>query len=297
MEHNLETAAQIWSQMQAKNPLVHCITNAVTVNDCANILLAAGARPTMAHHVQEVQEVTRGCDALVCNFGATDDYEAIFLAAEEASKIGHPIVVDPVGAGGSSFRRANIKELFCRAKVSCIRGNASEMRAVFEDHKTVTGVDARAEDGNDREGLLALSVEFAKKHQCICVISGEEDLVTDGREVLLVQNGHESMSKITGTGCMSSVLIGAVLAAATTRERQEHSLGAATKAESTNATRESSLWAVASAVSAMGICGEIAAEKCRQEQSGTMSFRLHLIDAMSMLGGATLLKRQKMKKI
>lgn len=268
MEEKRKRLAEIWTNMQKKAPLVHCITNAVTVNDCANILLAAGARPTMAHDVAEAKEVTGGCDALVCNFGATDAYEAMFLAAEEASKSGHPIVVDPVGAGGSSFRREKIKELFARAQISCIRGNASEMRAVFENSRTVTGVDAREEDKTDRKGLTALAMEFAKRHHCICVISGEEDVITDGTSVVLVKNGHKNMSRITGTGCMSSVLLGATFAA-----------------ETSDKSLENLLWAAITAVCAMGICGEIAARQCEQEESGTMSFRLHMIDEMSMLNG------------
>lgn len=266
MEQKKKKLAEIWERVQLKAPLVHCITNAVTVNDCANILLAAGARPTMAHHPEEVKEVTRGCDALVCNFGATDDYDAMFLAAEEASRCGHPIVVDPVGAGGSAFRREKIKELFSKAKISCIRGNASEMRAVFEDTFTVTGVDAEEADKTDMGELTALAKEFSKTHDCVCVVSGKRDLITDGTQVIQIGNGHEWMARITGSGCMSTAVLGAFFATISGKEEPNPRILTA-----------------AAAVAAMGICGEQAAEICAEEQSGTMSFKMHMIDRMSMM--------------
>lgn len=268
---------EILSRLQKKAPLIHCITNAVTVNDCANILLAVGARPTMAHHPAEVKEVTGGCDALVCNFGATDDYEALFLAAEEASELRHPIIVDPVGVGGSSFRREKVKELFTKAEISCIRGNASEMRAVFEDTFTVTGVDAGKADKTDTADLIEPARKFSKKHNCVCVISGKKDIITDGSRVIRVENGHESMARITGSGCMSTVITGAFFAAL-------------------NGVEDASklrIFAAAEAMAAMGICGEQAAKLCEEEHSGTMSFKMHMIDSMSMINQDILKKYWK----
>ncbi len=272
---------KLLNRLQKKAPLIHCITNAVTVNDCANILLAIGARPTMAHHPAEVKEITRGCDALVCNFGATDDYEAMFLAAEEASKLGHPIIVDPVGAGGSSFRRKKIKELFEKSKISCIRGNASEMRAVFEDTFTVTGVDAGESDQTDIMELTALAREFSRKHDCVCVISGKKDIVTDGSRVIYVENGHASMARITGSGCMSTVILGAFFAAL----------------DGVKDASKLRVFAAAEAMAAMGICGEQAAKVCKEEHSGTMSFKMHMIDSMSMIHQDILEKYGTLKSI
>lgn len=262
------------SRLREREPLIHCITNAVTVNDCANILLAAGARPTMAHHPAEVKEVTGGCDALVCNLGATGDYEAMLVAAEEASRLGHPIIADPVGAGGSSFRREMARELLQRAQISCIRGNASEMRAVFLDASTVTGVDAGRSEQADSAELTELARRFSRTHGCVCVISGRRDIVTDGSRVYLVNNGHEWMTRITGSGCMSTVLLGAFFAAVNDEENC-----AGLRAQ-----------AAAEAMAAMGICGERAAELCEKEHSGTMSFKLHMMDEMSRLSQETLEK-------
>ena len=104
MKFSGEKVVEIYEKIQQKRPIIHCITNAVTVNDCANILLAAGASPTMAHHPCEVEEITAGTAALICNFGAISDYEAMKTAGKRAHALGHPIVIDPVGVSGSSYR-------------------------------------------------------------------------------------------------------------------------------------------------------------------------------------------------
>lgn len=272
IEEMREKAAAIWKRMQQKAPLVHCITNIVTVNDCANILLAAGARPTMAHHEAEVQEVTGGCEALVCNLGATENYHAMELAAAESIKEKHPVIIDPVGAGGSSFRREQIEKLLSYGNIAAIRGNASEMRAVFENCRTVTGVDVGMEDLIHPEKLIEAARRFSKQHDCISIISGKKDIITDGNMVLSAANGDKLMSKITGTGCMSSVLLGAAFAVC---EKGEY------------------VQAAAAVTSAMGICGEFAAEKCREKQAGLMSFHLYLIDEMSKFSENTLQKHSK----
>lgn len=267
----IKKAAELFSQIQKAKPLVHCITNGVTVNDCANILLAAGARPTMAHHTKEAAEVTAGCDALVCNFGATDDYEAMLLAAKEADGLAHPIILDPVGAGGSSFRRKKIREFFDKVHVSCIRGNASEMLAVFRDAGTVVGVDARESDEKDVEGLIIQASEFAREHGCVCVISGRTDIITDGNKEVLIKNGSPLMSKITGSGCMSTALLGAFFAL------------------------EKSVAAGAAVPVVMGIAGELAGKECKKEHSGTMSFKMHMIDRISLLEENDIIKYGKLE--
>ncbi|MCM1256234.1 MAG: hydroxyethylthiazole kinase [Roseburia sp.] len=265
----LERAGELLESVRSERPLVHCITNAVTVNDCANILLAAGARPTMAHHPLEAAEITAGCDALVCNFGATEDYEAMFLAAKEAGSLGHPIIVDPVGAGGSTFRREKIREFFSQVPVSLIRGNASEMLSVFHNAKTAVGVDARKTDGEDIPGLAKGAFEFAGENKCICVISGERDIIADGKEVFYVENGSPWMSGITGSGCMSTALLGAFL------------------------SMEVSVASAAAVPFVMGIAGEIAEKRCSRERKGTMSFKAYMIDEVSLLKREEIIKYGK----
>ena len=129
MKFSGKKVAEIYEKIQRKRPIIHCITNAVTVNDCANILLAAGASPTMAHHPCEVEEITAGTAALICNFGAISDYEAMETAGKRAHALGHPIVIDPVGVSGSSYRRKGIAaQLWNGYRGGCSRGCAGGSR-------------------------------------------------------------------------------------------------------------------------------------------------------------------------
>ncbi len=257
-----ETVWQFCQRVRQERPLVHCITNMVTVTDCANILLAAGASPTMAHHPGEVAEVTAGCRSLVCNLGATESLEAMEHAGREAARLSHPIVLDPVGVSGSSFRRARCFELLAAFPVTCIRGNLSEIRALMENAETVAGVDADVRDGVTEENFSRISRavrDFAKTQNCIVIASGRIDIVTDGNELYGIRNGSPEMARITGSGCMSSALLGAYLSV------------------------EPSVKAAAAACAVMGICGEIAAERTKDLGGGTMTFHQLLIDQCSVL--------------
>ena len=167
MKFSGEKVVEIYEKIQQKRPIIHCITNAVTVNDCANILLAAGASPTMAHHPCEVEEITAGTAALICNFGAISDYEAMKTAGKRAHALGHPIVIDPVGVSGSSYRREKCLELMKIIHPTCIRGNYSEIQALLHNCGTVTGVDA-AEDAlaeAEETDLPELMKQYAKENQ------------------------------------------------------------------------------------------------------------------------------------
>ena len=175
MKFSGKKVAEIHKKIQQIRPIIHCITNAVTVNDCANILLAAGASPTMAHHPCEVEEITAGTAALICNFGAISDYEAMKTAGKRAHALGHPIVIDPVGVSGSSYRREKCLELMKIIHPTCIRGNYSEIQALLHNCGTVTGVDA-AEDAlaeAEETDLPELMKQYAKENQMILVASGE----------------------------------------------------------------------------------------------------------------------------
>ena len=244
-------------------PRVHCITNTITIWDCANILLAAGASPTMAHHAEEVAEITTGCHALVCNFGAMNDYEAMLNAAPAAAAAGHPIVVDPVGCGGSSFRRGRFFRLAQTAQITCVRGNASEIRALALGTGTVAGVDSLpTTSAEEFEELKNLAKHLAVSLGAIVIASGVVDIVTDGRRLEEVTAGDSMMRLITGSGCMSSVLLGAYLAVG----------------------KEDPLAAAAACVTTMGDCGARAAARARAEGHGTMTFHTYLIDEMSLIG-------------
>lgn len=262
----IDTLYEIFQKIRQNTPLVHCLTNTVTVNDCANILLAAGASPTMAHHEKEVVEVTSGCKSLVCNLGATEYYDSMLLAATQASQLHHPLIIDPVGICGSTFRRNFLKKLLHTSLPSCIRGNAAEIAAFVLDCSTIMGVDA-AEMSNlsdtDFRSLKSLVMSFARKQKCIVIISGATDFITNGEQIFHVKNGSPFMQQITGAGCMSSALLGAFLA------------------------EENSIYGALSSCLVMGICGEIAATITTAKNGGTMRFHNNLIDQMSLLSQET----------
>lgn len=264
---------KLWSKIQKERPLVHCITNIVTVNDCANILLAAGASPTMAHHPLEAAEVTEGCRSLVCNLGATEAFEAMTAAGKRASELSHPLVIDPVGVSGSSYRRELCFTLIRHTSPSCIRGNFSEIRALAFNQKTTAGVDAlRSDTMNDRIREAADVVRtLAIRYKTIVIASGETDLLSDGSRTYAIHNGSPLMAKITGSGCMSSALLGAFLSVENTLES-----------------------AVASCA-VMGICGEIAQAKTEALNGGTGTFRTQLIDTVSLLEEAQIKVRYSLQ--
>lgn len=254
MEVTAHFITEIHNRIQKECPLIHCITNIVTVNDCANILLAAGASPTMAHHPLEVEEVVSGSNALVCNLGAIADYEAMEKAGCVANKAGTAIVIDPVGISGSTFRREKCKDLIEKIHPTCIRGNYSEMRALMENCNTAVGVDS-----NDQTLDIEVMKQFAKIHHMIVVASGKNDIITDGTITCICRNGNAKMAKITGSGCMSSVMLGAFLGL------------------------EPSVQGAAACCAFVGIAGEYAAKKTDECKGGTMTFRNYFIDEISLM--------------
>lgn len=247
-------------QVRDKRPLIHCISNIVTVNLCANGLLAMGASPVMAHHPMEVEEITSRADALVCNMGAMEDLDAMLKAAKKASSLKHPIVIDPVGVAASSFRREKCYELIRESNPTCIRGNVSEIMAIIEDRTMARGVDAISGKTDD---LVAKMEEYAKEKGTILIASGKEDIVTDGNETLYVANGDPLMAAITGSGCLSSVILGAVLSL---EESMPYS------------ARRAAL-----ACALIGIAGQKAAGLTRKKEAGTMTFENYFIDCLSLL--------------
>jgi len=245
---------EIYENIQNTCPIIHCITNTVTVNDCANILLAAGASPTMAHHPMEVEEITAGTNALVCNMGAVSDYEAMEKAGRAAHGLGHAIVLDPVGISGSTYRRELCKRLIETVHPTCIRGNYSEIRALLEDHNTATGVDS-----GDRSLEIGAMQRYAGEHHLIVIASGERDIITDGTMTYVCRNGDAKMARITGSGCMSSVMLGAFLGV------------------------EASVRSAAACCAFVGIAGEYAARKTADCGGGTITFRNYFIDEISLM--------------
>ena len=266
-----------------KHPVVQCITNIVTVNDCANALLAVGASPTMAHHPEEMEEFAAVCDALVCNMGATESLEAM-MAAGKADTAGpsRPVVIDPVGCATSAFRRRKCLELIDAVHPACIRGNGAEIRALATDHRTARGVDdlflqEKTEGPADKNGQSGAEIsedqpssdfslseetvrcarQLSRMTGAIVIASGETDYVVCGDRVYSVRGGSAWMTRVTGTGCMLSVLLGAFLSV------------------------ENSALSAAACCGMMNVCAERAQEHTAAEHGGTGTFRVHLIDELS----------------
>ena len=252
---------KILSQVRERSPLIQCITNFVTVNDCANILLAAGASPTMAQDIREVEESVAGANGLVCNLGAIDLVDSMILAGKQANQLGIPVVLDPVAAGGTALRRDLSAKLLSEVRFAAIRGNASEIRALAGQMSRGSGVDVSAWDAITPENLaqsVALISGLARQSGAVIAVSGVMDVVSDGTQTVLLHNGCATMARITGSGCMLTTLIGAFCAAV-----PEHPFEA-----------------TCAAMATMGICGEIAEEKRLRNKTGNATFRTDLIDAV-----------------
>jgi len=256
-----EKMKQALQAVRQNAPLVQCITNFVTVNDCANIILAAGGSPTMAMDAREVEEAVRDVSVLVCNMGAIESVEAMILAGKEANRLGVPVILDPVAAGGTQLRRDASAELLENVQFSVIRGNASEIRYLAGQQTTGSGVDVSAVDAVTEENLktvVKMVKKLAQETGSVIAISGVLDVVSDGEKTVVLRNGCATMSRITGSGCMLTSLIGAFCGA------MSKDLFAAT----------------CTAMAVMGIAGEKAEQKRLQKGTGNVTFRADLIDSI-----------------
>ncbi|MDD2375365.1 MAG: hydroxyethylthiazole kinase [Eubacteriales bacterium] len=249
------------------SPLIHNITNYVTVNDVANILLAAGASPIMCDFSGDVEEITAICDGLNINIGTLNDdtIRAMFLAGRRSRQLGHVSVLDPVGAGASVLRRETSLKLVKESAFTVIRGNISEIKVLALGQGGAKGVDASVEDAIQEDNLDAaidLVKSFARNSGSIIAVTGAIDLISDGTKTYVIRNGRPEMARVTGTGCQLSGLTAAYLAA----------------------NNDNPLEAAAAAVSAMGLAGEIAWQNM-QSIDGNSTYRNRIIDAISNLSG------------
>ena len=221
-------------------PLVHNITNYVTVNDVANILLACGGSPIMSDEPEDVEDITSVCGGLNINIGTLhqSSIEGMLLAGKKANELGHPVLLDPVGAGASRLRTDTALRIMKEIKLTVIRGNISEIKTLAYGSGTTKGVDADVADAVTEETLndaIAFVKNFARKTSCIIAVTGAIDLVSDGEICYVIRNGRPEMGKITGTGCQLSGMMTAYV----------------------TANQEKPLEAAASAVCIMGLAGEI----------------------------------------
>ncbi len=252
------------------HPLVHNITNYVTVNDCANILLACGGSPIMSDDIEDVCDITSICNALNINIGTLNQrtIPAMLLAGKKAKELNHPVVLDPVGAGASALRTKTAMSILEEVKPTVVRGNVSEIKTLAMGTSTTKGVDADIADKVTKGTLksaVAFAKDFAKRTGAIIAITGETDIIADENTAYCIYNGHSMMSSITGTGCQLSALIGAYIAA----------------------NKGDELKATAAAICAMGLCGEKAFDRLNG-QDGNLTYRDYIIDAIYNLDGEEL---------
>ncbi len=248
-------------------PKIHSITNTITINDCANILLAAGGHATMASDPAEAAEMTSHCDGLVLNLGAVSSLEAMLAAGKESNRLGHPVVLDPVAAGATSLRENACRRLLSELRFSAIRGNASEIRTL-SDLLTKSGNTTKSfVDTPEAEIMQEKNLEICRENarclsqytDALIVVSGKEDLVVYQDQCEMLQGGSPLSARITGSGCMLTELICLCMAA----------------------TPEDHWSAACTAVRQMNLAAEKAARKTQAAKGGTMSFRMYLIDEIS----------------
>ena len=260
--------SDLFTRVRKNCPLVHHITNYVTVNDCANITICAGGAPIMADAIEEVAEMTGIVGALVLNIGTLNNVqiESMIAAGRKANEQKIPIILDPVGAGATRFRTDTARCLLDELEITILKGNAGEIGVLAGADGKVRGVDSAGLTGDP----VAIAKAFALSAGITVVVSGAADIVTDGKRVLLVENGHTMMGGISGTGCMASSVTGVFAA------------------ESNDP-----VFAAAAALAAFGIAGERAAAGAR----GPYSFKVALFDELAGLKPAALMSAAKIRSV
>lgn len=260
---DIKRISEALSAVREKKPLVHCITNHISIGDCANLLLALGARPIMAEHPAEVADITRVSKALTLNLGNISDARmaAMQTSAQIAGDANIPFSLDIVGVAASRLRLDYALNLIRTTSPTVIRGNSAEMRALVGEAYSSSGVDStdkRTPEQNAETAMIA-----ARRYSAVVVISGETDVITDGKNTYLVSNGDPLMTRVTGTGCMFNAVIGAYL------------------------TELAPIDASLAAAVTMGLCGEYAAR--RFAESGRISdFHAALFDGAFIMNEAML---------
>ncbi|MCL4425382.1 MAG: hydroxyethylthiazole kinase [Firmicutes bacterium] len=248
----IETAvAENLRRVRKETPLVHHITNLVVTNVTANVSLAIGASPVMAHAQEEVAQMVRFARALVLNIGTLTPatVDAMLTAGQEANRLGVPVVLDPVGAGATDLRTKSTERLLSEVKVTVLRGNAGEIATIGGYGGRVRGVDS-LEGSRD---MAAMVSEMARHFGTVVAATGKTDYISDGQRVATVHNGHLLLTTVTGTGCMVTSVIGAFVGVG-----------------------KDPLLATAGALAYYGLAAEIAA----REANGPASFQVALIDTL-----------------
>lgn len=254
------------NNIQTKS-LIHCITNPISINQCANAILAAGAKPIMAEHPKEVLEITRTADALMLNIGNITDarIEAIPISLKEATKKNIPVVLDIVGLACSSLRKSFVKELLKQAIPTVIKGNYSEIFALYNEEYCSSGVDADGFLGSENAEKAAAFL--ADRYNTIILATGQKDIITNGKRLVYINNGTQQLSSVTGTGCMLGALCASYLAT------------------------DNSFDSVVYACTVLGVSGELS-----ETIEGNGTFMQNLLDSLSTITKADIEKHLKMEE-
>lgn len=276
----MECFGEILDIVRRKAPVVHSITNYVTVNDCANMVLAAGGSPIMADDAAEVEQIVALSSALVINIGTLNErtVASMLAAGKRANALNIPVVLDPVGAGASDLRNETLRTLLQEVRFAVIKGNSSEIRFLAGEKATARGVDAdeRALVSEDNLTSAArMAQDLSTATGAIVIVSGRIDIVAHPKGAWAVSNGDPLMTRITGSGCMTAVVVGCCVGAAPAELPQ----------------------ACLCAVCAMGVAGEVASENMAAVGGGTGTYRTLLLDAMSSLDGPAITCRANVKHI
>ena len=278
----LKNIGENLKSIRQKNALTHCITNTVTINDCANAVLAIGGSPFMAEDGEELEEVVTIADVLVINIGklSKSQIESMKISAKKANETNTPIILDPVGVGVTQLRNRTTMDLIENYDITAIRGNISEIKAiaklagVLDESNTAKGVDVNADDIITEENLKAngdLIEELASKLNTVILASGPIDILTDGKTTIAIDNGDDMMPLITGSGCMLSSIVGSCIGGSN--------------------PLEGSLVAIL----AMNIAGEKARTKVDEKDEGTGSFRAYLIDYLYKTNAESLVNESNIR--
>lgn len=263
--------ASSWIKLREECPLIHCITNPISINDCANIVLAAGAKPIMAEHPDEVAEITAISDALAVNLGNITDVrmKSMKISGMAAKARGINVVIDIVGTACSRMRLEYAKDYIEKVKPQIVKGNISELKALKGMVNTACGIDVGADDAAmDLEQIILFLKELALEYNTVIMASGKIDYITDGRVVYTVSNGSPRMAQVTGTGCMLNVLTASFMSVC------------------------EPLQAAVSAAAVLGMCGELA-----DKGQGIGSYHIELLDAVSELTKEQIIEKVKVERI
>jgi hydroxyethylthiazole kinase len=258
---------EVLQKIRKVSPLVHHITNWVTISDCANIVKFFGGSPVMAHAPEEASEMASIADAVVLNIGTLNNstIEAMKQALKAANKKNIPVIIDAVGVGATRYRNEKIQELL-QHKVAVIKGNTSEIASTAGINVITKGVDTGEVSGD----IANIAATFAREKKCVVVVTGKEDICTNGAEITKVKNGSPMMAQIVGTGCMAGSVIGTFCA-----------------------VEKDYFFATIAGL----VCFEIAAEIADKTSEGPGTFKTKLFDKITTLSEISINKMKKIKKI